>query len=181
MLLSWFSSAVWIGRSSAFAIVLGLVAAEAGAEAFPPGIAAPGAEQVLAVSYYSETGSALDLSAIDGELIVVNFWASWCVPCVTELPSLGKLRAEVAGDGIEVLALSVDRGGVPITRRFFAKHGRPDLMYGFDPRGRSMEQLGSSALPTTLVVRRSGKVVAVSQGSLDWAAPEIIAWLRGLL
>ncbi|MBP0482791.1 TlpA disulfide reductase family protein [Sagittula salina] len=132
------------------------------------------------MQYFDEFGHRHDLNDIVGDLIVVNVWATWCVPCVTELPSLGKLRSAVAQDGIEVFALSVDRGGVPKTRHFFEQHGRPDLNYGFDPRGVFLDQLGNAVLPTTLVLQRDGQVLAVSERALDWSAPEVVAWLRRL-
>ncbi len=147
----------------------------------PEGIFRPQAPLRLSAEFYDAEGHVLSVAGLDAGIVVLNFWATWCGPCIEELPTLGALREAIRGDGVEVVALSVDRGGVPETERFFARYGRPNLVFGYDPRSRNLEQMEVTALPFTAVISPDGNVIALSESALDWNDPEIVAWLRTLI
>lgn len=115
-----------------------------------------------------------------GRALVVNFWATWCPPCVAEMPSLDRLHAAVADDGIEVLALSSDRGGRAQVEPFYARVGIRRLAVLLDPRGAAGRTLGVRGLPTTLVIDRRGLEVARLEGEAEWDHARLIAAIRRL-
>jgi thiol-disulfide isomerase/thioredoxin len=107
-------------------------------------------------------------------LTVVNLWATWCAPCVAELPSLMRLGLQLRRDGIAVVLINQDKGGVSIGQSFLKqmKIDTPDA-FG-DPRNIVSKHFGARGLPYTLLVDRSGRVLAAVEGAMEWDAPEVI-------
>ncbi len=103
--------------------------------------------------------------------MVVNLWATWCVPCVEELPSLARLSQTLAPDDIAVLPLSSDRGGAKTVEAFFQQHGITGLPVLLDPRSAAIRVLHARGIPTSLVIDRKGREVARLEGSADWSTP----------
>jgi len=122
-------------------------------------------------------GAAHTIAEYAGHGVVMNFWATWCVPCVAEMAALDELARQVAG-GIAVLALSSDRGGTPVVERFYRERGIRTLPVLLDPRGEAARALGARGIPTTLLIDRIGRERARIEGAADWAAPESIAAIR---
>ena len=94
----------------------------------PPGIP-------TAAGFQDGDGTPRTLADYAGRGLVVNLWATWCAPCVAEMPELQELARKVAGDGILVLPLSSDRGGAEVVRRFYAANRIDGLPVLLDPRG----------------------------------------------
>jgi thiol-disulfide isomerase/thioredoxin len=115
-----------------------------------------------------------------GEVLVINLWATWCPPCVAEMPTLDRLQAQVAGIGVRVLALSQDRGGAPVVARFYDQTGVRHLGIWLDPRGAAARALGARGLPTTLVVTRDGREAMRLVGEAAWDAPEMVRLIRAI-
>jgi thiol-disulfide isomerase/thioredoxin len=126
-------------------------------------------------------GRPTDFAAFRGKGLVVNFWATWCPPCVAEMPALDRLAAEVARDGIEVLALSNDRGGRAQVEPFYARTGISRLAIWLDPRGATGRALEVRVLPTTLILDRRGLEVGRLVGDAAWDRPEVVAAIRRLI
>ena len=101
-----------------------------------------------------------------GSGVVMNFWATWCAPCVREMPSLDRLQAEAPG--IRVLALSVDRGGAPVIETFYRKYGISNLDVLADRGAKLMRKLGVRGLPTTLLIDSEGNEVGRVVGPAEW-------------
>jgi len=118
------------------------------------------------------------VAAFAGEVLVINLWATWCPPCVAEMPTLDRLQAALGGLGVRVLALSQDRGGAPVVERFYARTGVRHLGIWLDPRGAAARTLGARALPTTLVVDRTGREAMRLLGEAEWDAPEMLRLIR---
>lgn len=126
-------------------------------------------------------GRETRFDAFRGRGMVVNFWATWCPPCVAEMPALDRAHAALARDGIEVLALSSDRGGRAQVEPFYARTGLRHLAMWFDARGATGRALGIRGLPTTLILDRRGLEVARAEGEAEWDHPEMLAAIRRLV
>ncbi len=132
-------------------------------------------------TFQDDVGAERRLADYAGKGLIVNLWATWCVPCVAEMPELQELAHKVAGDGILVLPLSSDRGGAEVVRRFYATHRIAGLPVLLDPRGEAGRAWGSRGLPTTLVIDRQGREQGRVEGAIDWASDATIAELRRLV
>ncbi|WP_439550448.1 TlpA family protein disulfide reductase [Falsiroseomonas sp.] len=132
------------------------------------------------LTFTDAEGRVTDFSAFRGKALVVNFWATWCPPCVAEMPALDRLHGMVARDGIEVLALSNDRGGRAQVEPFYQRTGLRRLGIWLDPRGATGRALEVRVLPTTLILDRRGLEVGRLVGEAAWDQPEVVAVIRRL-
>lgn len=127
------------------------------------------------LSFSDADGEAIGLDAFRGRTVLLNVWATWCIPCRQEMPSLDRLQAELGGPDFEVVALSIDRGGAEAVRPFFAELGLTHLGIYLDAAGASMSALGLLGLPTTLLIDAEGREVARATGALEWDGSELKA------
>jgi thiol-disulfide isomerase/thioredoxin len=125
-------------------------------------------------------GRETGFEAFRGRGLVVNFWATWCPPCIAEMPSLDRAQAFLAREGITVLALSSDRGGRAVVEPFYARTRLRELGIWLDPRGAAGRALGVRGLPTTILLDRAGREVARLEGEAEWDRPEMLAAIRRL-
>jgi thiol:disulfide interchange protein DsbD len=107
-------------------------------------------------------GGALDTSAFSGKVVVVNFWATWCVPCIEEIPGFNKLNQQLGAKGVVVLGVSMDEEGAERVRPFLKKHPM-DYLVALGSEAVS-KQYGLDQLPVTVVFDRSGKQVKRFEG-----------------
>jgi thiol-disulfide isomerase/thioredoxin len=131
-------------------------------------------------TFVSRDGASHHLSEFKGHGMVVNMWATWCVPCVAEMPSLETLSKTLAPQDIAVLPLSSDRGGVDRVASWYQAHGITALPVLLDPKGAMARAFAARGIPTTVIINTSGKVVAKLEGAADWAAPDVPALIRKL-
>ena len=132
------------------------------------------------IAFKDAADKALSLADFRGRLVVLNFWATWCVPCVEEMPALDRLHAAASGEGIEVVAVSVDRGGMRQVAPFFEAHALKALPVYLDPPGASMRAFSVRGLPTTIVVDREGREAGRLEGAAAWDSKDALALLRAL-
>jgi thiol-disulfide isomerase/thioredoxin len=126
-----------------------------------------------------EKGKPVDLAArLKGKVVLLNFWATWCAPCVTELPTLDRLQGALGGDKFEVVAVSVDLKGIEKVGPFWKEKGYKHLQIRLDQRGTMMKAFRTRGLPTTFLVDHEGNVVGYLEGHADWASPEAKALVR---
>jgi thiol-disulfide isomerase/thioredoxin len=111
-------------------------------------------------------------------VVLLNFWATWCAPCILELPTLDRLQAELGGDRFEVVAVSVDLRGIEKVGPFWQERGYKNLAIRLDQRGTLMRAFGTRGLPTTFLIDHAGNVVGYLEGHADWASPEAKALVR---
>ena len=126
-------------------------------------------------------GAAHDLSAFAGKGLVINMWATWCTPCVAEMPALQVLARKAAAAGILVLPLSSDRGGADVVRKFYASHAITGLPLWLDPKGAAASAWGARGLPTTYIIDRQGRERGRLEGAIDWAADETLRAIAALV
>ncbi len=127
-------------------------------------------------------GETVSLKDFKGDVVVVNLWATWCAPCVKEMPTLAKLQGDYAGKPVKVMAISLDKGEVDLAKAkaFIADkpplqfyHGSYDLAFSINPP--------AEGLPTTLIYDRQGRERARLSGGADWSTPQAKAVLQRLL
>ena len=126
-------------------------------------------------------GRAVSLADFRGRVVVLNLWATWCGPCLREMPTLDRLQETLGGEGLAVVAVSTDRGPVSDLRTFFQSQRLTHLPLYHDRPGDLARALGLEGLPTTHVLDRDGRLLASHMGYLEWDHPSVIAWLRGHL
>src|SRR5579863_7632100 len=123
-------------------------------------------------------GHALSLSDFRGRPIVLNIWATWCVPCRKEMPTLDRLQQALDKSALLVLPLSIDRQGAAAVRRFYRQLGLKALGVYVDPSGEAANQIDAPGIPITLLLDRGGHEVGRKIGPADWASPQMIGILR---
>jgi cytochrome c biogenesis protein CcmG/thiol:disulfide interchange protein DsbE len=125
-----------------------------------------------------DTDRKVTLSQFRGQIIVLNFWASWCPPCVEELPSLINMQGRMKEKGVTVLAVSIDVDA-DTYHRFIEQH-RLNLLTIRDPEQKSSSLYGTFGWPETYIIDRDGVVRRKLVGPVDWNSPEITEFLDRL-
>ncbi|MGA7364486.1 MAG: TlpA disulfide reductase family protein [Candidatus Sulfotelmatobacter sp.] len=118
------------------------------------------------------------LSQFKGQVVVLNFWATWCPPCIEEMPSLVQMQERMKSKGVTVLAVSVDVDESNY-RRFLRDHN-VNLLTVRDADQKSNELYGTFKFPETYVIDRKGIVRRKFIGAVDWTDPEVIDFLGKL-
>jgi thiol-disulfide isomerase/thioredoxin len=126
------------------------------------------------VAFTDVTGHRQALSGLKGRYVLLNLWATWCAPCVAELPALARLRA--FAPGLMVLAINADRGAVDAGG--FLKSHHVDLPVLRDSDTVMMKRFVVYGLPMTVLIDPDGKVVARADGPADWDNPEAVAYFK---
>jgi cytochrome c biogenesis protein CcmG/thiol:disulfide interchange protein DsbE len=125
-----------------------------------------------------DSGNQVTLSQLRGKIVVLNFWATWCAPCVEEVPSLVQLQQKMRTKGVIVLAVSVDEDGSAY-RDFLQKHN-VDLLTIRDATQKSNALYGTFKFPETYIIDRNGTMRRKFIGAVDWSEPEIVDFLSKL-
>ena len=133
-----------------------------------------------AITFTDADGKATTPADFAGQGLVINLWATWCPPCVAEMPALDRAAAALAADRILVLPLSSDRGGLNTVQGFYERTGLRHLRIWLDPRGAAARTLGARGLPTSIIVDRAGREKARLEGDAAWDAPEFLSAIRRL-
>lgn len=133
------------------------------------------------IAFQAADGKQHHLSEFRGHGMVINLWATWCVPCIEELPSLAKLSTTLAPDDIAVLPLSSDRGGAERVAAFFHQHGIAGLPVLIDPHSAAAHAFQVRGIPTSVVIDKQGREVARLEGSADWSTPSAALIVRKLV
>ena len=120
----------------------------------------------------------ITLSQYRGQVVVLNFWATWCPPCVEEMPSLVEMQRRMKAKGVTVLAVSVDVDESAYKQ--FLKDHNVSLLTVRDPEHKSSELYGTFKYPETYVIDRGGVMRRKFIGAVDWTAPEITDFLGKL-
>jgi len=126
-------------------------------------------------------GQETTLAAFHGQVVLLNFWATWCAPCVREMPSLDRLQAKLQGEGLAVVAVSEDFAGLDLVRPFFERLKLEHLAIFLDSDGALGKVFGIAGLPTTLLIDREGRVVGGLEGPAEWDSSEAVALIRHYL
>ena len=168
-------AAFGLGQSSGDRLPSQASRSSARAESATPVLLAP--RQALADFELVATGNEpLSLERFSGRVVVLSLWATWCAPCIREMPSLDELAAKTPA--VAVVPVNVDAKGLAGAAAFLDQHGLHNLAPYHDASGKLLGMLNGRGLPTTLIIDRDGKVAAIVEGAADWTAPGILEVLR---
>jgi peroxiredoxin len=124
----------------------------------------------------TESGKKLTRSDFNGKLLVLNFWATWCPPCIEEMPSLNEFARQFQKEGVVVLGVSIDQNE-PAYRRFLQQN-RLAFEVARDPEADIAAEYGTFKWPETYIINTEGKVVEKHVGGRNWSDPALIASIR---
>jgi thiol-disulfide isomerase/thioredoxin len=126
------------------------------------------------IRFQDDQGHHLTLADFRGRVLLLNVWATWCVPCRKEMPTLDRLQAWLGGKDF-LMALSIDRKGIEAVKDFYREVGVEKLAIYFDPSGKGSHGLAIPGVPTTLLINREGREVARKLGEAQWDSPEMVS------
>ena len=132
-------------------------------------------------SLTDEDGAVFTLDNLRGRPLLINFWASWCAPCIAEMPSLQKAAEQLHPDGIDVLLISLDRGGVKKALPVLHAHGVTTPRLGFDPKAALSREMGVSGLPTSFLLSADHQNCVIYVGPREWHEDAMQAEIRGFV
>jgi thiol-disulfide isomerase/thioredoxin len=133
-------------------------------------------------AFTAPDGSQTTLASYRGKVILVNYWATWCPPCVKEMPTLAALDAAFAGRGFDVVAISVDRADdADMARQELARLTSSQLSFYHDPTMQTVYPARARGFPTSILYDRQGREVARLAGEADWNAEEARALVAAVL
>ena len=131
------------------------------------------------LSFKGSSDRTLTLQDLKGKTLLVNFWATWCVPCRKEMPALDRLQGQLGGSDFEVVAINVDTSRLDRPKTFLRDTGIAHLGSYSDPSADVLQQLkvngGFIGLPTTLLIDRDGCELGRIAGPADWSSPDATA------
>ena len=140
----------------------------------PSGVAGPAPR----FSFLDRDGRALGLADFSGRLVVVNFWATWCAPCIREMPSLVRLGQKLSASDLAVIALSEDAKGWTVIDPFIKQYGLGQLAIYHDGKGVAARALKVEGLPTTILFDRSGRELGRLAGVAEWDSANAVALIK---
>ncbi|MCW8914408.1 MAG: TlpA family protein disulfide reductase [Magnetovibrio sp.] len=131
--------------------------------------------------FFNAAQEEITLKSLKGRGVVMNFWATWCAPCVREMPELNRLAKILEGTGVEVMAISADRKPLKKIKPFYEANNLNNLDIYYDERSQLSRKIGVEGLPTTVLLGANGEIAGRVMGVLEWDDPEIVKYITQLL
>jgi thiol-disulfide isomerase/thioredoxin len=132
------------------------------------------------LTFQDASGKDKTLADFRGSVVLLNLWATWCPPCIREMPALNALQQRLGSDDFKVVAISQDRGGAAVAGKWLSSNGFTALPLYLDPTASVGRTLESPGLPVTLLIDRQGRELARLYGPADWDSDDMITKLRQL-
>lgn len=140
------------------------------------------AEALPDITFAAPNGDLITWVAFQGEYLLVNFWATWCPPCVVELPSLNALQKRFDGRGLKVIAVSLDAQRThDQIKKFLYNRNIDDFAGYWDIQGQITANIRMRGIPTTYLLGPDGNILHIFEGDADWNSPASIEFFRALL
>jgi thiol-disulfide isomerase/thioredoxin len=137
------------------------------------------------LAFTDATGKPLTLADLRGRTLLLNLWATWCVPCRTEMPTLDALQAKLGGPGFEVVAVNIDTRDPDKPKQFLKEIGVQKLAYYADPTAKTFQDLKAIGrafgMPTTMLIDRQGCEIGTIAGPAQWASDDAVKLIEAAL
>lgn len=130
--------------------------------------------------FFDEAGAEMVLADLQGQYILLNFWATWCAPCRHEMPALDALQGDLGSDNFRVVTVATGRNPEPALRRFFAEENIQNLPLYTDPRQQLAREMAVLGLPITVLIDPEGREIARLRGDAEWNSESARAIVRAL-
>ena len=122
----------------------------------------------------------ISFSYFKGKVLLVNFWATWCAPCIKEMPSLDRLKSKIDGN-FDVIAISLDRDGVKKVNDFFHENKITNLKKFFDVKNSLAKEMDLLGVPTSFFVNKEGDLIGYYQGDMEWDNDVVLEFINYLI
>ena len=130
------------------------------------------------IGFTDETGRTRYLGDFQGQVLLINFWATWCDPCRREMPSLMRLEQALSGTGFRLITISTDQQGAAVVQPFLEAHGLGGMPAYYDPDRLAYGHFGAAAIPTSILIDRRGREIGRYLGWAQWDNPATVAHIR---
>jgi thiol-disulfide isomerase/thioredoxin len=138
-------------------------------------------QAVTGTSFVDDKDGRFSLEDYRGKVVLLNLWATWCAPCLNEMPTLDRLKAELGSDDFEVLAVSIDRGEIEKSRIFLDRTGAQHLALLVDETHELNFAFKAYTLPTTLLLDREGRLIGRIVGDTVWDSREVKRLIKAVI
>lgn len=125
------------------------------------------------------SGKPVSLASLRGKVVIVNFWATWCPPCIEEMPSMERLNKAMAGDDFVMLAINTEQNGRSVVPGFL-KRTPHTFQILYDDQAVVQTRYGVYKFPESFILRKDGSVAEKIIGPIDWSSPQTIAYFKSL-
>jgi thiol-disulfide isomerase/thioredoxin len=139
-----------------------------------------GSPEAAPVNFFDATGKELSLNDFRGRYVLVNVWATWCGPCINELPSLVRLQEALPQDRITVLPLDLERHDAQKAQEFLQRHNLENLPLYIDRNFTTVRAFSANELPLTILIDAEGREIARAAGEQKWDHPDSVAYLKAV-
>jgi thiol-disulfide isomerase/thioredoxin len=129
------------------------------------------------IQFIDENIAINNLNQFRGKVVLLNFWATWCKPCVDEMPALSRLQENVEGRDVKIIPLSIDYKGIEAVQEFYKTNEIKNLPTYLDRNGTGFKAFELRALPTTIIINKKGQEVARVLGEIDWSGKDVKDYL----
>ena len=130
------------------------------------------------INFKNINNETINLNSFGKSLIIINFWATWCAPCIEEMPSLNRLKTNPIFNNLEIIPINVGRDNIEKTKDFYKKLKIEDLKIYFDKDIELAKKFLLRGLPTTVFVNKQGEEFARVIGFVNFDDKDIIKWLK---
>lgn len=140
---------------------------------------------IPALAFKDADGKAVTMADFAGRTVLVNLWATWCVPCRKEMPALDQLQAKLGGGDFQVVAINIDTRNLDKPKAWLTDNGIHKLGYYADPEAKVFQALKEAGkafgMPTTVVVDRNGCMLASLAGPAEWASDDAVSLIKAAM
>ncbi len=126
-------------------------------------------------------GNSLDLNTYKGGIVLVNFWATWCPPCIKEMPSMQRLQQQFEPDKFQIVAINMGQGATTVESFLMEQSFEFDLPVYLDDMGHAFTELKIQGMPSSFLLDAEGKLIETIIGSREWDHPDNIKALQALI